>query len=128
MKIEIFHNTSGYLGGFGTPKWLKTAQSKPITENRIRVARVLNNGLIVEMSDYEFVIFARTITARDLVEILPSDSPSYDAKFGNLCLKFNDIQNKDSYQLVRKTTALSNKTNTGNKTADCQMFEEIYTY
>jgi len=98
MIIQLFFNTEGYLGGWGIPSMWKQQKVLPLTTFLIEKAKANKNNtdpIAVEMSNTDFLIFHNSTIGRDHVEVLPQNSKSPDAEFGNLKLKFHEDQNMD---------------------------------
>lgn len=105
----------------------------PITQemiNELKESATLTAGkgkiMIIDMPTDDVPIFHNSIDSRDHIEVLPSDSVSYDAQFGNLKLKFNESQ---SAILLAKTKAahkLTAKQPGGLKSKHDQDFQEIF--
>jgi hypothetical protein len=82
MKIQIFLNTDGYLGAWGAST----------------IAR--KGALVFEIPNQDIPLFHKAIDGRNGVEVLLDKKKKHDVEFGNLRLKFHQLQNE---KLVKQT-------------------------
>lgn len=108
MIIEVFFNTDGYLGAWGTRNGLTPEE---ITAEKIAQAKENETGLAFEIPDHDIALFHNAIECRGGVEILTSDAEVYDVAFGNMKLKFNDTQNEIDLEKTREAHKLNKNKN-----------------
>lgn len=130
MFIKILFNTDGFLGGHIVCPSKQKLEKSEITAESIQQAKhrglVENNRdpLIVEMDQAEYMVFNMAVTARDGIEVLPSNAQG--VPFGNMKLKFNDDQKVALLKRAKEAHAITAKGEVKKKNEHEQLFEAAF--